>query len=278
MSLMLKLSTTILLSASLFAATEAEVVDYLKKGFSKNPNIVSLELKVVDKIPVKEAKGWEAFIIGLNAKAKVQGKERTVSQRMIYFAKDDLITQELTNIKTGEQLSATIAPAFKKYYYTQANLIVGNADAKHKVAIFSDPLCPFCRRFVPEAVRYMKQYPKEFAVYYYHFPLPTLHPAAVALTKAAIAAEQKGRKGVVLEMYKVEVDSRESDEQKIIDVFNKTLKTDIKVSDIHAAAVEEQFKHDQEVALSLMVQGTPTMFFDGKKDPTKKKFKEVKVK
>lgn len=278
MSLMLKLSITILLSASLFAATEAEVVDYLKKGFSKNPNIVSLELKVVDRIPVKEAKGWEAFIIGLNAKAKVQGKERTVSQRMIYFAKDDLITQELTNIKTGEQLSATIAPVFKKHFYTQANFVEGNADAKHKVAIFSDPLCPFCRRFVPEAINYMKQYPEEFAVYYYHFPLPTLHPAAVALTKAAIAAEHKGHKGVVLKMYKVEVDARESDEQKIIDAFNKALKTEIKVSDIHTAAVQAQYKHDQNVALSMMVQGTPTIFFDGKKDPTKKKYKSVKVK
>jgi protein-disulfide isomerase len=71
-----------------------------------------------------------------------------------------------------------IAPEFKSEFYKKSNLISGDENSKHKVAIFSDPLCPFCKKFVPQAMEYMKKYPKEFALYYYHLPLATLHPAA----------------------------------------------------------------------------------------------------
>ena len=77
-------------------------------------------------------------------------------------------------------------------------------------------------------------------------------------------------------MYRVAIDSKITDETKILEAFNKTLNTNIKVADIHTKAVEEQFKHDQEVAMHLMVNGTPTIFFDGKKDSSKAKFKQVK--
>jgi protein-disulfide isomerase len=124
----------------------------------------------------------------------------------------------------------------------------------------------------------MKKYPSKFAVYYYHLPLASLHPAAVALTKAATAAELEGRKDTVLEMYKVEIGSREKDKQKIIDAFNKQLGTKITLKDIETPAVKKHAAFDMQVAQSMMVNGTPTMFFDGKKDASKAKFKAVKVK
>lgn len=275
MSLMSKLSAILLLSVSLFGA-DADVIRFLKEGIGKNPSIVSLDVNIVNKIPLNDLKGWDAYVINLSGTAKVQGQTQPISQRSVYFVSGNIITQELINMKTGARLNDELAPVFKDAYYSKENLIYGNADAAHKVAIFSDPLCPFCRSFVPEAIEYMKKQPKDFAIYYYHFPLPSLHPAAVALTKAAIAAEHQGRKDVTLNMYKVEIDSKITDESKILAAFNKTLNTNIKVTDIHAKAVEEQFKHDQEVAMHLMVNGTPTLFFDGKKDSSKVKFKQVK--
>lgn len=275
MSLMSKLSPILLLSISLFGA-DADVIKFLKDGIGKNPNIVSLDVEIVNKIPLNDPKGWEAYVIKLSGKAKTQGQVRPISQRSVYFVSGNIITQELFNMKTGTRLNDELAPVFKDVYYSKKNLIYGNADAAHKVAIFSDPLCPFCRSFVPEAIEYMKKQPKDFAVYYYHFPLPSLHPAAVALTKAAIAAEHQGRKDIVLNMYKVTIDAGITDEIKILKAFNETLNTNIKVTDIHTKAVEDQFKHDQEVAMHLMVNGTPTVFFDGKKDSSKMKYKQVK--
>ncbi|MEN8147653.1 MAG: thioredoxin domain-containing protein [Campylobacterota bacterium] len=276
---MSKLSAAILLSSlSLFGATDAEVVNFLTKQLGANKNISNLNVTVSSRAAVKELKGWDSVIVNLKARIKQGKTEREVEQQMIYFVHGDYITKELNNVKTGRSLSSAVAPAFQESFYTKENLIYGNANAKHKIAIFSDPLCPFCRKFVPEAINYMKKYPNDFAVYYYHFPLPQLHPAAIALTKAAIAAEHKGLKGKVLEMYKVEIDARETSEKKIVDAFNKTVGTSLRVADIHTPAVEKQFRHDKTVATKVMVQGTPTIFFDGKKDGSKNKFRTVKVK
>ncbi|OQX56939.1 MAG: disulfide bond formation protein DsbA [Helicobacteraceae bacterium 4484_230] len=278
MSLMLKLFTTILLSTSLFAASSSDIESFLKKRIGKNPNITELNIKVVDKQPLEQLKGWEAFTVSLSAKIKRGGNVQSVKQRMIYFASGSIITSELTDMKSGQELKDAIVPDFKPEFYSPMNLIYGNADAKHKVAIFSDPLCPFCRKFVPEAINYMKQYPETFAIYYYHFPLARIHPAAVTLTKAAIVAEHQGRKDVVLNMYKVNISAGERDEKKILDAFNKTLNTNVTVKDIHSKDVENTVAFDEDVIASMMVGGTPTIFFDGKKDASKKKFREVKVK
>jgi thiol:disulfide interchange protein DsbC len=290
MSLMSKLSA-ILISASLlgscaYAETakkgvetqEQKVLGFLKNMIGRNPNIISLDVSIVNKIPLDEPKGWDAYVIMLDGKVKAQGQERPVKQQQIYFVNGDIMTPELHNIRLKRRVNELISPAFSDAFYSKDNLIYGSADAKHKVVIFSDPLCPFCRRYVPEALNEMKAQPETYAVYYYHLPLAALHPAAVALTKAAIVAEQQGVKEVVLNLYKVQINSKETDEKKILDAFNATLGTKITVEQIHAKAVEEQARHDQGVAMKMMVSGTPTVFFDGKKDPSKTQYKQFKGK
>jgi thiol:disulfide interchange protein DsbC len=275
---MLKLSAIAVAGTTLIAATNTEVETFLKQQIGANPAVKSLDVKVVDKKVLDAPKGWDALIINLKAEVKQGSTTRPITQSMIYFTSGDYITADLTNIKTGAQLKNEIAPSFKKEFYKEANLIYGNKNAKHKIAIFSDPLCPFCRRFVPDALKYMKEYPDSFAVYYYHLPLESLHPAAVTLTRAAIAAELKGKKDVVLDMYNVEINAKETDEQKILDAFNKQLGTKITIKDIHAPEIEKQSSFDMSVVQAMMVNGTPTVFFDGKKDGSKSKYKAVKVK
>lgn len=277
MSLMSKLLITITVLSSFVNADDAQVVSFLKKGIGSNPNIISLDINVVDKISLEKPKGWEAYIIQLSGKAKMGEKEQPISQRSMYFVGDGLITAELYDLKTGQKLNSSVSPAFKDKYYDKEHLLFGDVDAEHKVVIFSDPLCPFCRSFVPEALAYMKPYPKTFAVYYYHFPLSSLHPAAVPLVKAAFAAEMQGRKDVVANLYKVEVNGRETDTQKIIDAFNKVQNTNLALKDISTDVVEQHLKHDMQVAQEHLVNGTPTMFLDGKIDPSKAKYKTVKL-
>ena len=279
MSLMSKLSAMTLISASLFAATNSEVETFLQNSLSRNPAVTSLHVKVIEKMPLEGMAGWDGFIVALDAKVKQGNGEQQISQRVIYFANDKVITGDLTDLKTGKNLRDTMAPKFKPEYYAKANLVSGNTDAKHKVAIFSDPLCPFCRSYVPGALEYMEKYPDTFAVYYYHFPLTRLHPASPTLVRAAIAAELQGRKNVVLSLYKVGTDiTRETDEQKILDAFNKVANTNLKVADLHTPMVDAQVNSDTEIIESLMVSGTPTVYFDGEKDLGKQRYKEVKVK
>ncbi|WP_324172779.1 DsbA family protein [Sulfurimonas sp.] len=278
MSLMLKLLATTLLLSSLLNATilNKDIENFLKKSFKGNPNIVALKVKVEHRVPVEKLKGWEAFVVSVDATLKAKPKNRNVKQKMIWFSNGEIMTQDFVDMKSGISLKELVSPSFKPEYYKKANLIYGNENAKHKVAIFSDPLCPFCRNYVPEAINYMKKQPNKFAIYYYHFPLPSLHPAAVELVKAAVVAELQGKKDVVLKLYKVNVDAKERDVKKILAAFNSVMKTNIKPSDLNSDAVKKHIVHDLFVADSVMVSGTPTIFFDGKLDKTKRKFREIK--
>ena len=269
-------TTTLLLNSLLLADSNNKVVEsFLEDSFKNNPNITSLKAKVVDKMPIEQLKGWEGLVVSIEATLKAQEQEKVVKQKMIWFTNGQAITKELIDLKTGIDYKDLISPSFLNEYYIKENLIYGDANAKHKVVIFSDPLCPFCRDFIPKAIQEMKKEPQKFALYYFHFPLPSIHPASVELSLAAIAAEQKGHKDVVLNLYKVEIDPKERDIAKILTAFNKALNADIKEADIKTAQVLNHYKSDLAIAEEVMVQGTPTLFFDGKVDKTKKKYQKA---
>jgi len=277
MSLMLKLLATIALLSSLVQASDysKDVKTFIEKTFKGNPNIKSIKAKIAHKTVLENPKGWQAFIVDLDA--TLTKENRQVKQKMVWFTNGEVITQELLDMKTTKSLKDLVAPEFKTEYYKDSNLIYGNKNAKHKVVIFSDPLCPFCRNFVPKAINEMKSKPNMFAVYYYHFPLPSLHPAAIELTKAAVALELRGtHKDVVLNLYKVKVDAKERNVEKILKAFNKTMKSNIKPDDLNSVAVNKHYEDDMKRADSVMIQGTPTMFFDGKIDKEKNKYKTAK--
>jgi len=280
-SLMLKsLATATLLSSTLFGATNADISTFLKKGLSKNPSIQSISVDISERKHLKSLQGWDSLIVEFKAKVK-QGKSiKDVKQKSIYFVHGDFITPELIDMKTGKKLNDEVAPKFDAAFYREANLIYGHANAKHKVAIFSDPLCPFCKKFVPSAFEYMKKYPDTFAVYYYHFPLERLHPASPTVVKAELVAKKMGIKDSELKMYNLynHLNAREKDEQKILNAFNKAYGTKITKKDIAQKDILNEIKTDADIADKLMVNGTPTMFFDGVKDPAKNRYKEVKVK
>ena len=277
MSLMQKLLVTIIALGSILSANEAQVKSFLQKGIGSNPNIVSLDISVIDQIPLEKPKGWEAYIIQLKGTAKMGAQTKPISQRTIYFVGDGLIASDLYDLKSGQKLNSSISPAFKDKYYDAEHKLFGDTDAAHKVVIFSDPLCPFCRSYVPKALTYMKKYPRTFEVYYYHFPLSSLHPAAVPLVKAAFVAEQNGVANVVENLYKVTVDGREKNVQKVLNAFNTVQGTKVSLSDISNPSIEAKYKHTMDVAEEHLVNGTPSVFFDGKKDASKMQYAAAKI-
>jgi len=277
MSLMLKLLATIAVLSSLLVAADASnerIEDFLEKSFSNNQNIKSINIKVTNKMPVKEHSGWNAYFVELDAILKKDNRQ--VVQKMVWFSDGKVITKELFNLESAKDMNEFVSLPFKDEYYNKANLIYGNEKAKHKVVIFSDPLCPFCRQFVPEAIEYMKKEPNKFAVYYYHLPLENIHPASVELAQAAIALELQGAKDVVLNLYKVNVDPKERKNEVIFAEFNKVMNSNITIADLMKPEVVKHFQNDLKVANMLMVNGTPTLFFNGTMDKTKMKYKEAK--
>lgn len=276
MLLMLKLlATTLLLSNFIYADTSEKIEDFLSSKFSKNPQLKSIDIDIDSIIPLKELKGWSTYIVNVKAVLKAKPKEEIV-QKMIWFSNGDVITKELTDMHSGSSFTDMAKPDLKSKYYTKENLIYGNEKADHKIAIFSDPLCPFCKSFVPSALKEMKKEPNKYAVYYYHLPLERIHPASVALVRIVQAAQFKGVKDVILKMYSIKLNPSEKNIDKILTAFNKAVGANIKLSDVKTKKVEEQILFDRKVANDTMVAGTPTIYLDGKIDRTTNKYKKVK--
>jgi thiol-disulfide isomerase/thioredoxin len=274
---MLKLlAITLLLSSFLNASTTSQKIEkFLDNEFGDNPRITKLDVKVIEVKPLKDLKGWDAYIVAIEVVLKDKPKE-TIKQRMIWFSNGQVITEKLNELSNSESYNEMVKPDFQASYYTKENLIYGNENAKHKIVIFSDPLCPFCTDFAPPAMEYMKKYPKTFAVYYYHYPILNIHPASATIIRAAVVAERKGVKNVAVNMYKTKVDPREKDIEKILREFNKVVGSNVTQQEIMSASVNAHILHDQEVARKVFVSGTPTIYVDGKIDKRRKLYKSIK--
>lgn len=265
-----------LMLSSTFAndSIDANVLKFENERFSKNKRVEIKDVKINTKKEMPQ-KGWYGYIIDIDA--KMAGKD--IKAKDIVFSDGQLIAPELFDIKTGMALKDLMNPVLNDSYYDKSKLIAGNPDAKDKLVIFSDPLCPFCMDYVPDVINYVKKNEKKIALYYYHFPLFKIHPAAGPLAALMILAKKDGMKDVELKVYKADwekyFESNEQDALKVINGFNKEFKTSYTIDDIKKKEVSEEMTHDIRMGDEVMVQGTPTIFVNGERDKSKLKYDKL---
>lgn len=266
------LSTALLVGSAI--ANDDMIIKFEKKRFSQNSQIELKEVKINTKKKINE-KDWYGYIMDITA--TVQGKE--LKAKDMLFSNGSIVAPDLLDIKTGKSLKALLSPELTAVYYNKAHLIAGNPKAKDKIVIFSDPLCPFCMDYVPDVINHVKKNSDSIALYYYHFPLLRLHPAANTLTKLMDVARHKGVKEVELRTYDIDwskyFSENEKSDQKIIDAFNKEFKTSIQLTDLMTKKVIDTLKTDMKMGEEVMVQGTPTIFINGIKDNSKLKYETL---
>ncbi|MDN5111481.1 thioredoxin domain-containing protein [Aliarcobacter butzleri] len=267
------LSLSVILSASLFA-NDSTVVDFEKKRVAQNPNVKVKDVKVNTKKDLPLA-GWNGYI--LDVEAIVQ--EKSLKVKDILFSNGDYIALDLIDAKTGKSLKDLVTPNLTSNYYDKTKLIAGNHNAKDKIVVFSDPLCPFCMEYIPEVINYVNKNSDSIALYYYAFPLVQIHPASEALSKIIEVAKNKGVKDIELRAYKTDWETyfspKENDEKKILEAFNKELKTNIKLEEIASKDINEKLSKDMSMGEEVMVTGTPTIFVNGVKDTTRELYKTL---
>jgi len=267
------LSLSVILSASLFA-NDSTVVDFEKKRVAQNPNVKVKDVKVNTKKDLPLA-GWNGYI--LDVEAIVQ--EKSLKVKDILFSNGDYIALDLIDAKTGKSLKDLVTPNLTSNYYDKTKLIAGNHNAKDKIVVFSDPLCPFCMEYIPEVINYVNKNSDSIALYYYAFPLVQIHPASEALSKIIEVAKNKGVKDIELKAYKTDWETyfspKENDEKKILEAFNKELKTNIKLEEIASKDINEKLSKDMSMGEDVMVTGTPTIFVNGVKDTTRELYKTL---
>lgn len=264
---------SVLLGTSLLANDE-NIIAFEKNRISQNPNVKVIDIKINTKKELPVA-GWNGYI--LDVKANVQGKD--IDAKDIVFSDGRYVAPDLIDTKNGKSLKDLVTPNLTANYYDKAKLIAGNHNAKDKVVVFSDPLCPFCMDYVPDVIKHVQKNADKIALYYYHFPLLRLHPAAGPLSKIMDVAKQKGMKDIELKVYTADwekyFNSKETDEKKILEAFNKEFKTTITLAEIQNKKVKEHIDNDIKMGDEVMVQGTPTIFVNGVKDSMKDKFLQL---
>jgi protein-disulfide isomerase len=268
---------TLVLGSTLFASAEVDkkVIDFEKKRFSQNQGIT---LKKID-ISKKETlsvKGWYGYV--LKVQADVPGRGLVAVDDMV-FSNGDAFTMELINMKTGKSFKELLMPKVTSAYYKKDHLIAGNENAKNKIVVFSDPLCPACKQALPAIINIVKEKSEDIALYYYHFPLLSIHPAADTISKAMVIAKQKGIKDIEAKVYAANFSeyftARDTDVRIILDGFNKTFKTNIKLSEIGNENVINEVSADVRMGEEVMVQGTPTLFVNGVNDRDRSLFQAL---
>lgn len=283
-SLMLKLLIIGILGSSAFAfsGSDKDARTYIERFFHSvingGDNFKILSVKVKDYKELKEVEGWRVYFVDIKIKMQKGTKEEVTAHEKV-FTNGEFISKDFLAIKTKASLKNKVSVDMKdNSYYKKEHLLYGDGSEKDKIVIFSDPLCPFCQEFMPEILNDVKANPGKIAVYYYHLPLPQIHPASVAISKAMSVASHRGIKDVVLKTYKSK-DFFEfhgaADEAKILSSFNKALGVTVVSADISDKKIIDELKEDKKMAGKLMISGTPTIYLNGKKDNSRYKYKKI---
>ena len=270
---MWKSLTITALAASLAVAGDSDVVNFVKKKLSRNPQVKINKVEVADKLPIPGIKGWSAYLIALDINL-TRGKEtRRIDFEDILFVSKDLITSELIDRKSGRDVRSMLVPKMPPDIYDEAHLLYGDPAKGHKIVLFSDPLCPFCRSSVPDMLEAARKHPEKIALYYYHLPLISIHPASETLVRVMEVAQKEGRRDIVEKMYSLSIDPALKDEKKILKIVAEKTGYKLDPKQIHQPWIDKRLKHDRKMARKLLVSGTPTVFVDGKKDVTRERYK-----
>ena len=256
------LITTLALSANSEVLTQKQLMSYVKRSIIKNPrvkvkNIEITEVKTDTRIP-----DWKVIFTAM--KLTYQGKEITAP--LMLFKNGNIITSTLYDLNSSTDYTQVIKASIPDSVYNDEHLIYGTKNSSHKILVFSDPQCPFCQDVMPDIFKAAKEHPDLFALYYYHLPLKRLHPVSDTLTKVMHIAQKEGRKDIFEDMYKLEINIRETNEDKILEKIKKQFNYTLTKEQLNTPEVKKVLKADEDIAAKLMIQGTPTVYFDGEFD------------
>lgn len=269
-SLTLKLLMIALSVNTLFAASlEDKVLKFLSKSVSATKSYKITDIRLESSQNVPSMAGWKVYFIKIDLDLVGKNKSITISDKV--FTNGKLVTKDLVDINTAKSIKNSFVLNFKDEFYNDSNIIAGDKNAPNKIAVFSDPLCPFCMGYMPDVINFVKKYPKQFTLYYYHFPL-NIHPNSPTLIKAGLVAKKKGIKNVDLKMYEEAFDFEKADDKLALDSVNKLFGTNIKPEELNQKDIVKHLEDDMKIVEALGLNGTPRVFVNGKIDPTRKTY------
>jgi len=260
-------------TVQLFAVSQKSVEYYVKKYIEKKTNSPVKHIETISSYIIDGTNGWRVYFLSLDIDAKIGNKIVPKKATQVVFNKGSKVAFALKDNK-GNDYSKILKPKVPANAYDSSHLLVGNANAKHKILVMSDPFCPFCQEIVPELIETVQKHPKTFALYYYHLPLLKIHPASAITTKAMHVFQERGDIENLKKCYHLLVSERETNPKVILKAIKDKTGVSFTEKELNTPKIKNAFAFDQAMKKRLMVTGTPTIFIDGVWDPTRTKYKE----
>jgi protein-disulfide isomerase len=137
---------------------------------------------------------------------------------------------------------------------------IGSPSAPVTLVEFYDYACPHCREAMPILEEVVSTRTKDVALYYKHFPL---HKESLDAAKAAIAAYRQGKFEAMHHKLFANQGAQSRD-----DLFGYAKEIGLDMGkfekDFNDPAVEARVKADKDEGQKTNMQGTPTIFIDGR--------------
>ncbi len=273
MSLMSKLSMSLIAATLALSAGSFNLESFVKKSVVTNPKVKVNGVEVVAKKPLPVDKDWTVYMVVMDL--TYHKKPLKAPETIFVNEKAGLATMDMIDLRNGKSYRRLMRPDLPESYYDDAHLLYGNKNAPHKIVLFTDPDCPFCRQDVPRIIEDVKKHPDKLALYYYHMPLLKLHPVSDVLTRIMEVLQKQGRTDDALKMYKLKINYRERNADKILAEAKKQFGIDIPKAEIDKQEIKDAVKADMDKATRMMVNGTPTVYFDGKYDNSRIQYKSA---
>ena len=250
------------------STVDSRVISFFRLSAQQNPNVRLKDVKISSKSVLKEIPGWYAYIISFDILVPPKNKQTTLSNTI--FTNGEYVTNDFISLDTFKSLSEDVYIPVDNKYYDKEHLLYGEQNSKTKILIFTDPRCPYCLDLLPKVIDFVKDNPKDYSLYVYHFPLEMIHPRSATITKAMIALKQMGQKDVLKKMYSLDLSSLNPSEKTLLDSINKEFNSKLTPEIINSKKVISVYEADKKAGEDLAINATPTIFIDGKKESTVK--------
>ncbi len=138
--------------------------------------------------------------------------------------------------------------------------VMGAADRKIVMLVFSDFQCPFCATANKGVKEFMTKHKDKVTLVYKHFPLTQLHPEALPAARAAWAANKQGK---FWEYH----DALFANQAKLGEAFYLETATSLKLDttkfNSDRKAADNFIVQDFQLGRKIGIDGTPTFIMNG---------------
>lgn len=135
--------------------------------------------------------------------------------------------------------------------------------AQATIVEFSDFECPYCGRAHPIVQEVLREFDGRVRVVFFNYPLSG-HPHAMPAARAAVAA---GNQGKFWEMHDMLFEHQRALEDEDLDRYAQQIGLDMERfhADLRSPETQRRIEADREVGRNVGVQGTPTIFVNGRR-------------